>query len=138
MNHSICRQRLAHIGRNPHLGISVRDMSQRARPPKLFAPLHPEKGKHSDAPKLKGIVFDVDGTLWYELYFASSCSVSPTSLQSMLTPIYIHYIFLYEREKGSNHLACLFCCSMGEASGIWYLVYGSGTLYIVSLTSASL
>jgi len=108
MNHSICRQRLARIGRNPHLGISVRDMSQRARPPKLFAPLHPEKGKHSDAPKLKGIVFDVDGTLWYELYFASSCSVSPTSLQSMLTPNLYPLYFSIRKGKGSNHLACLF------------------------------
>ncbi len=100
MNHSICRQRLARIGRNPHLRISVRDMSQRARPPKLFAPLHPEKGKHSDAPKLKGIVFDVDGTLWYELYFASSCSVSPTSLQSMLTPNLYPLYFSIRKGKG--------------------------------------
>jgi hypothetical protein len=30
-----------------------------------FAPLNPEKGKLSSLPKLDGIVFDVDGTLWY-------------------------------------------------------------------------
>ncbi len=73
MNHTIYSHRLAHIYRslriNPYK-ISAREMSQRARPPKRFAPLHPEKGKQSDAPKLKGIVFDVDGTLWYELFSA--------------------------------------------------------------------
>ncbi|KZF19063.1 putative HAD superfamily hydrolase [Xylona heveae TC161] len=31
--------------------------------PRRFAPLQPEKGRASDAPKLQGIVFDVDGTL---------------------------------------------------------------------------
>ncbi len=35
--------------------------SVRAR---CFAPLNPEKSKDKDAPVLKGIVFDVDGTLW--------------------------------------------------------------------------
>jgi len=34
-----------------------------------FAPLNPEKASKSNAPKLKGIVFDVDGTLWYDLIF---------------------------------------------------------------------
>lgn len=98
MNHSICRQRLAHIGRNLHLGISVRDMSQRARPPKLFAPLHPEKGKHSDAPKLKGIVFDVDGTLWYELYFAVLLRQSNFAAVHV-DPQSISTIFFYTKGK---------------------------------------
>lgn len=40
-------------------------MSQTRRPPKRFAPLDPHKGNASKAPPLKGIVFDVDGTLWY-------------------------------------------------------------------------
>lgn len=40
-------------------------MSQTRRPPKRFAPLDPQKGNLSGAPPLKGIVFDVDGTLWY-------------------------------------------------------------------------
>ena len=31
---------------------------------KHFAPLNPEKAKGSMAPQLKGVVFDVDGTLW--------------------------------------------------------------------------
>lgn len=39
-----------------------------ARSARRFAPLNPEKGKDSDAPVLKGIVFDVDGTLWYACY----------------------------------------------------------------------
>jgi len=33
--------------------------------PRRFAPLNPQLAEKSDAPKLKGIVFDVDGTLWY-------------------------------------------------------------------------
>ena len=54
-------------------------MSQVAGHPKRFAPLHPEKGKQSKAPKLKGVVFDVDGTLWYNVPFITvmlSLSVS--------------------------------------------------------------
>lgn len=35
-----------------------------------FAPLNPERKNESDAPALEGIVFDVDGTLWY---FPSTC-----------------------------------------------------------------
>ena len=38
------------------------------RPPKRFAPLDPERvdGYRSELPlpRLKGVVFDVDGTLW--------------------------------------------------------------------------
>lgn len=34
-----------------------------------FAPLNPEKRGESDAPSLGGIVFDVDGTLWYFYLF---------------------------------------------------------------------
>ena len=36
-----------------------------------FAPLNPEKRGESDAPSLGGIVFDVDGTLWYFLFSLS-------------------------------------------------------------------
>lgn len=32
---------------------------------KRFAPLDPAHRQSSDAAKLKGIIFDVDGTLWY-------------------------------------------------------------------------
>lgn len=32
---------------------------------KRFAPLDPLKGNTYKAPSLKGIVFDVDGTIWY-------------------------------------------------------------------------
>ena len=35
------------------------------RPLRRFAPLNPEKAKSSGERVLKGIVFDVDGTLWY-------------------------------------------------------------------------
>lgn len=31
--------------------------------PRIFAPLNPEKGEGNGAPKLRGVVFDVDGTL---------------------------------------------------------------------------
>lgn len=40
-------------------------MSQTSRPLKRFAPLSPQKDNVFGAPTLKGIVFDVDGTLWY-------------------------------------------------------------------------
>jgi hypothetical protein len=33
--------------------------------PRRFAPLNPQLAAGSDAPRLQGIVFDVDGTLWY-------------------------------------------------------------------------
>lgn len=42
-------------------------MSQNRRSPKQFAPLDPQKSNERGAPPLKGIVFDVDGTLWYVL-----------------------------------------------------------------------
>ena len=32
--------------------------------PRRFAPLNPDVPNEDDAPRLKGIVFDVDGTLW--------------------------------------------------------------------------
>ena len=35
------------------------------RGPRRFAPLDPSAEKGQDWPKLKGIIFDVDGTLWY-------------------------------------------------------------------------
>lgn len=35
-----------------------------------FAPLNPELSAKSDAPPLKGIVFDVDGTLWLVLFLS--------------------------------------------------------------------
>jgi hypothetical protein len=44
-------------------------MSQHRRPAKRFAPLDTSKGNEAGAPTLKGIVFDVDGTLWYVLIF---------------------------------------------------------------------
>ena len=33
--------------------------------PRKFDPLKDERNVETDAPPLKGIVFDVDGTLWY-------------------------------------------------------------------------
>jgi hypothetical protein len=35
------------------------------RKPRRFAPLNPDTTHGQDLPKLKGIIFDVDGTLWY-------------------------------------------------------------------------
>lgn len=43
-------------------------MAQASRSPKRFAPLDPQNSNDSEAPPLKGIIFDVDGTLWYVLY----------------------------------------------------------------------
>ena len=44
------------------------------RAPKRFAPLDPQRGGGgSGAPKLKGIVFDVDGTLWYVWFCCCGC-----------------------------------------------------------------
>ena len=43
----------------------TRAMSQTPRPPKRFAPLDPHGSGVAGAPVLKGVVFDVDGTLWY-------------------------------------------------------------------------
>lgn len=40
-------------------------MTNARRPAKRFAPLNPQKGNDSAALQLKGVVFDVDGTLWY-------------------------------------------------------------------------
>ena len=40
------------------------DMAGIRRAPKIFAPLDPSKRDVYNAPSLKGIVFDVDGTLW--------------------------------------------------------------------------
>lgn len=44
--------------------------------PKQFAPLDPQKGNTAGAPPLKGIVFDVDGTLWYA--FANNVFLGPS------------------------------------------------------------
>lgn len=38
--------------------------SKAKRPPKRFAPLDPSVQHDEHLPKLKGIIFDVDGTLW--------------------------------------------------------------------------
>lgn len=48
---------------HPH-SLLARAMSQARRAPKRFAPLDPKRSNESGAPPLKGIVFDVDGTLW--------------------------------------------------------------------------
>ena len=51
----------------------TRAMSQTPRSPKRFAPLDPRRSSGvSGAPLLKGIVFDVDGTLWYVVVFIQS------------------------------------------------------------------
>ena len=49
----------------PQLSVRIRAMSNVTPTPKRFAPLDPQKGNAAGAPPLKGIVFDVDGTLWY-------------------------------------------------------------------------
>ena len=49
----------------PQLSVGIRAMSHVKTIPKRFAPLDPQKSNPAGAPPLKGIVFDVDGTLWY-------------------------------------------------------------------------
>ena len=54
-------------------------MSHVTTTPRRFAPLDPQKSNPAGAPPLKGIVFDVDGTLWYafsqRLRFPEFCKV---------------------------------------------------------------
>lgn len=55
------------------------------RAPKRFAPLDPQRGGGgSGAPKLKGIVFDVDGTLWYVWFCCCGCGGVDVGGGSML------------------------------------------------------
>ena len=52
----------------PQVSIRIRAMSNVTPTPKRFAPLDPREGNAAGAPPLKGIVFDVDGTLWYAFH----------------------------------------------------------------------
>ena len=49
----------------PQLSVRIRTMSNVKTTRRRFAPLDPQKSNSAGAPPLKGIVFDVDGTLWY-------------------------------------------------------------------------
>ena len=65
---------LYHPGRKSIIVTSLRRaMSHQSpiRPPKRFAPLDPRRrsGGTAEAPPLRGIVFDVDGTLWCVCHF---------------------------------------------------------------------
>ncbi|CAF9933950.1 hypothetical protein IMSHALPRED_009534 [Imshaugia aleurites] len=50
-------------------------MSQTPRPPKRFAPLDPHRSGVAGAPVLKGVVFDVDGTLCAALSIDKSTDI---------------------------------------------------------------
>ena len=52
----------------PPLSVRIRAMRHVKTTPKRFAPLDPQKSNSVGAPPLKGIVFDVDGTLWYAFH----------------------------------------------------------------------
>ena len=52
----------------PQLSVRIRAMSHIKTTPKRFAPLDPQKSNPVGAAPLKGIVFDVDGTLWYAVH----------------------------------------------------------------------
>lgn len=67
-------------------------------PPKRFAPLDPVKGNPHKAPPLKGIVFDVDGTLWY------ASSVSPLCQLFLLPNRY------KKEEQKERSIYCRFWC----------------------------
>jgi hypothetical protein len=54
---------------------SLQDYTFRQR---RFAPLSQGNRESSDAPKLKGIVFDVDGTLWCALQYSTTSALSLT------------------------------------------------------------
>lgn len=73
-------------------------------PPKRFAPLDPVKGNPHNAPPLRGVVFDVDGTLWY----ASSVS-----------PLYPLFFFPTDiRKKNNKKLVYAVDCSCVVVSGL--------------------
>lgn len=55
----------------PQVSVRIRAMSNVKTTPKRFAPLDPQKSNPASAPPLKGIVFDVDGTLWYVFHQSS-------------------------------------------------------------------
>lgn len=48
---------------------STSTSTPKARENRRFAPLDPGARHGQDLPRLKGIVFDVDGTLWYDFLF---------------------------------------------------------------------
>jgi hypothetical protein len=66
-------------------------MAKGNRTAKRFAPLDPKIGNSTGAPLLKGIVFDVDGTLWY---------VAERPFTEMLHQGYIRITFGLEVESG--------------------------------------
>lgn len=73
---SCCHSRLIQLHILRRTFCSAINMTQVRRSPKSFLPLHPDKSKNATAPPLKGIVFDVDGTLWYvqtHLYWVFTC-----------------------------------------------------------------
>lgn len=56
--------RLFHSFRNIRASAIPNRSDQTMRHTKRFKPLDPSYSKGSDDPVLKGIIFDVDGTLW--------------------------------------------------------------------------
>ena len=50
---------------NPTVPDSIPPSGRPPRTTRRFAPLNPDVPNHTNAPRLKGVVFDVDGTLWY-------------------------------------------------------------------------
>lgn len=78
-------------------------MSQTPRPPKRFAPLDPKEGNVSSAPPLKGIVFDVDGTLWYvcliEYNVFDGCKVASLNVPASTLLLSLHSLGLKHSKR---------------------------------------
>lgn len=86
-------------------------------PPKRFAPLDPVKGNPHKAPPLKGVVFDVDGTLWY------ASSVSP------LCPLFL----LPNRYKKEEQQESSICCRLFVRCCVWRLTNLGGLKSVIFL-----
>lgn len=61
--------------------------------PRKFGPLKDERNVETGAPPLKGIVFDVDGTLWYGIISHNICLGDPTTYLYHQSPtaLYVHW-----------------------------------------------
>ena len=59
--------------------------------PRRFAPLDLNADNKHDAPKLKGIIFDVDGTLWYDTRLGDRavCKAGHMAVMSSVNALHI-------------------------------------------------
>ena len=99
------------------LVLRVTITTQAMKHTKRFAPLDPARSHESDAPRLKGIVFDVDGTLWYALDFV----LSVQTVKRCSSPHAFHRLdVLVKRFRmiqcfASLHIPKTFYCACGKS-----------------------